>query len=81
MSLPQSTQNRYQVVFEKRRAKAKKSAQKISTISSFVIGLTTGILGVVSLYVGDQSKGLFHTYQAWIAFCLIGFIPVRYKRP
>jgi len=52
------------------------AAQQSSNSSSFVIGLTTGILGVVSLYVEDQSKGLFHAYQAWIAFCIIGLIPV-----
>ena len=60
-----------------------KVAAKISKISSFVIGLlgllVTGILGVVSMYVGDQSKGLFQAYQAWIAFCIIGLIPVRYQ--
>jgi len=52
------------------------AAQQSSNSSSFVIGLTTGILGVVSLYVEEQSKGLFHAYQAWIAFCIIGLIPV-----
>ena len=44
------------------------------------LGLVVGILGVVSLYVENQSKGLFHAYQAWIAFCIFGIIPVRYKR-
>jgi len=53
-----------------------KEAAKSLTTFSFVIGLTTGILGIVSLYVEDQSKGLFHAYQAWIAFCIIGLIPV-----
>ena len=57
------------------------TAQQISKSSSFVIGFTTGILGVVSLYGENQSKGLFHAYQAWIAFCIIGLIPVRYQRP
>ena len=62
-----------------RITKIKEAAQKSSIIFSFVIGLTTGILGIVSLYVEDQSKGLFHAYQAWIAFCIIGLIPVRYQ--
>ena len=63
------------------KEKRKRKAVKSLTSSSFVIGLTTGILGIVSLYVEDQSKGLFHAYQAWIAFCIIGLIPVRYQRP
>ena len=57
------------------------AAKQSSKSSYFVIGgiiSSTGILGVVSLYLEDQSKGLFHVYQAWIAFCLIGIIPVRY---
>merc|ERR1712003_86825 len=53
-----------------------KTAPRSSNKLSFVIGLTTGILGVVSLYVENQSKGLSHAYQAWIAFCIIGLIPV-----
>ena len=58
------------------------AAQQSSNSSSFVIGLTTGILGVVSLYVEDQSKGLFHAYQAWIVLGIVpGLIPVRYQRP
>ena len=64
----------------KKGAKAQ-AAQQSSNSSSFLIGLTTGILGVVSLYVEDQSKGLFHAYQAWIAFCIIGLIPVRTQKP
>ena len=39
--------------------------------------LITGILGLVSLYVENQSKNLFHVYQSWIAFCIIGLIAVR----
>ena len=39
--------------------------------------LITGILGLVSLYVDNQSKNLFHVYQSWIAFCIIGLIAVR----
>ena len=70
---------RFYLDFQK-GAKAQ-AAQQSSNSSSFVIGLTTGILGVVSLYVEDQSKGLFHAYQAWIAFCIIGLIPVRYETP
>ena len=61
------------------------TAQQCSNSSSIVIGLATGILGVVSLYVENQSKGLFHAYQACIAFCIIDallfciivLIPVR----
>ena len=64
-------------VSAKRNANEENTAQQSSNSSSFVIGLTTGILGVVSLYVENQSKGLFHAYQAWIAFCIIGLIPVR----
>ena len=59
-----------------------RAAEKSSKISGFVIGLTAGILGIVSLYVEDQSKGLFHAYQAWIVFGIVpGLIPVRYQRP
>lgn len=39
--------------------------------------LITGILGLVSLYVEKQSKNLFHVYQSWIAFCIIGLFAVR----
>ena len=64
------------------KKKIKRKAVKSLTSSSFVIGLTTGILGIVSLYVEDQSKGLFHAYQAWIIFGIVpGLIPVRYQRP
>ena len=63
-----------------RPSKGKKSraAQLGSIIFTSIFAFISGILGVVSLYKEYQSKGLFHTYQAWIVFNLIILIPVRY---
>ena len=63
-----------------RPSKGRKSraVQLGSSISTSILAFISGILGVVSLYKEDQSKGLFHTYQAWIVFNLIIIIPVRY---
>ena len=39
--------------------------------------LGPGISGLVSLYVENQSKSLFHTYQYWISMCITVVIVVR----
>ena len=46
-------------------------------VGGVIFWLGPAIFGLVSLYVENQSKSLFRTYQSWISLCLFLLTGVR----